>query len=91
MISSQGRFILREDYPFAGKWRTPMPPPLRTFKGTSKNGNVQKALDAAIQAALQSAQGADRMVQWTLKVISGRRGGIAGFNEVTVAIRARVS
>ena len=66
-------------------------PTLKTFKGTVKNGNLQKALDAAIQAALNSATGADRMVTWKLKAASGRHGGIAAFNEVTVAISARIS
>jgi hypothetical protein len=66
-------------------------PPLRTFKGTSKTGNVQKALDAAIQAAQQAVPGADRIIVWTLKAVSGRQGGITGLREVTVTIRARVS
>jgi hypothetical protein len=52
----------------------------------SKKGSLQEALDAAIQAALDSAKGADRMVTWTLKKVSGREGGIAGFNEVAVVI-----
>jgi hypothetical protein len=64
---------------------------LKTFQGTSKVGNLQKALDAAIQAALQSAPGADRLVSWTLKKVTGRQGGIAGFREVTVTIGARIS
>ena len=64
---------------------------LKTFKGTSNAGNVQKALDAAIQEAQQSAPGADRLVNWTLKKVAGRRGGIAGFKEVTVTIAARIS
>ena len=50
-------------------------PPLKTFKGTSKNGNLQKALDLAIQAAQQAAPGADREIIWTLKEVSGRQGG----------------
>jgi hypothetical protein len=66
-------------------------PALKTFKGTAKNGNLQKALDAAIQAALKSATGSDRMVTWRLKAVSGRQGGIAAFREVTVAIAARIS
>jgi len=66
-------------------------PALKTFKGTAKNGNLQKALELAIQAALDSAPGADRMAVWTLKKVSGRNGGIAGFKEVTVAISARIS
>jgi hypothetical protein len=63
----------------------------KTFKGTSNSGNVQKALDLAIRAAEDSATGADRLITWTLKDVSGRRGGIAGFNEVTVAIGAKIS
>ncbi len=66
-------------------------PPLKTFKGTSKIGNVQKALDLAIQAAQQAAPGADRLVNWTLKGVSGRQGGITGLKECTVVIKARVS
>jgi len=66
-------------------------PPLKTFKGTDKTGNLQKALDLAIKAAQDSAPGADRQVVWTLKEASGRHGGIAGFRETTVTIRARVS
>jgi hypothetical protein len=62
----------------------------KLFRGTSKNGNVQKALDLAIKAAQQSAPGADRLVEWTLKTVSGRQGGIAGFHEATVVIRARI-
>ena len=66
-------------------------PPLKTFKGTSKIGNVQKALDLAIQAAQQAAPGADRLINWTLKGASGRQGGITGLKECTVVIKARVS
>lgn len=66
-------------------------PAAKTFKGTAKNGNLQQALDQAIQAAIDSAPGADRMAVWTLKKVSGRRGGIAGFKDVTVAISARIS
>ena len=64
---------------------------LKTFQGTSKVGNLQKALDAAIQAALKSAPGSDRMATWTLKKVAGRHGGIAGFRDVTVTIGARIS
>jgi hypothetical protein len=56
-------------------------PPLKTFKGTSKIGNVQKALDLGIQAAQQAAPGADRLINWTLKGVSGRQGGITGLKE----------
>ena len=63
---------------------------LQTFTGTSKKGNLQEAINLAIKSALYSAPGADRMVTWTLKQASGRKGGIAAFNEVTVAIAARI-
>jgi len=66
-------------------------PPVKTFKGTSKASNVQKALDLALQAAQQAAPGADRLIEWTLKEVTGRRGGIAGLKEATVVIKARVS
>jgi len=66
-------------------------PPLKTFTGTANNGNLQKALDLALQAAQDSATGSDRLVTWKLKSVSGRRGGIAGFKEVVVAITARIS
>jgi hypothetical protein len=66
-------------------------PPVKTFKGTSKAGNVQKALDLALQAAQQAAPGADRIIEWTLKEVSGRRGGLTGLKETTVVIKARVS
>jgi hypothetical protein len=66
-------------------------PPQKTFKGTSKNGNVQKALDLAIQAAQQAAPGADRLIVWSVGKISGRQGGITGVREATVVIKARVT
>jgi hypothetical protein len=65
-------------------------PAMKKFKGTSKNGNVQKALDLAIQAAQQAAPGADRLIEWILEEISGRQGGITGLKEATVVIKARV-
>jgi len=64
---------------------------VKLFRGTSKTGNVQKALEAAIKAAQQSVTGADRLVEWTLKEVSGRQGGIAGFHDATVVIRAKIS
>src|SRR5262245_50996022 len=48
----------------------------KPFSGTSNKGLIQEALDAAIEAALKSATGADRQVKWTLKTVSGERGGI---------------
>ncbi len=61
------------------------------FSGTSKKGDIEEALGKAIAAAERSVRHPDAMVTWTLKKISGRGGGIAGFREVTVTIEALVS
>jgi hypothetical protein len=66
-------------------------PPKREFHGVSKKGDVEEALKKAISAAQGSVRHPDAMTEWTLKRISGRNGGFAGFNEVTVTIEARVS
>lgn len=66
-------------------------PPKLEFSGTSKKGDVDDALHKAISAAQGSVRHPDAMVEWTLKRITGRNGGFAGFNEVTVTIEARVS
>jgi hypothetical protein len=63
----------------------------KLFKGTSKKGDVDEALRLAIARAERSVRHPDAMVEWTLKSVSGRNGGIAGFNEVTVTIEARVA
>lgn len=63
----------------------------RQFSGTSKKGDIKEALDLAIQEAAKTAKGADRMVRWTLREISGVNGGIAGLHEVTVTIDAGIS
>src|SRR6476469_4923290 len=62
----------------------------RQFKGTSKKGDMNEALHEAVAAAERSVRHPDAMVDWTLKSVVGRSGGIAGFNEVTVTIEARV-
>jgi len=61
-----------------------------TFEGTSNRGNLQEALDEAIKKALSSTSAADRMVTYVVTKISGRKGGFAGFNEVTVMIDAKI-
>jgi hypothetical protein len=60
----------------------------KSFEGTSTDGNLQKALNQAIAAAQSGVTIADWLTEWTMKSISGRRGGIAGFDEVTVTIDA---
>ena len=63
----------------------------KQFRGTSKTGDVEEALQKAIAAAERSVRHPDAMVEWTLKSISGRSGGIAGFRDVTVTIVAKVA
>lgn len=65
--------------------------PKLQFRGSSKTGDVEEALKNAVKAAERSVRHPDAMVEWTLKSITGRNGGFAGFNEVTVIIEARVS
>lgn len=64
------------------------------FTGTSgeKTMTTAQNQDAALNQAVQKAynqankRGADMMIEYTVDKISGRRGGFAGFNEVTVTI-----
>jgi len=65
--------------------------PKKRFSGTSRKGDVQEALQSAIAAAERSVRHPDAMVEWTLKSVAGRSGGIAGFNEITVTIEAKVT
>lgn len=60
------------------------------YSGNSKNGNLQEALDDAVQKALAAAPGADRQVRWTLKEVSGVKGGFAPLNTLTVEIEATI-
>ena len=62
----------------------------RTFKGVSKSGKLEEALQDAISRAERSVRHPDAMVDWILKSISGRNGGVAGFHEVNVTIEADV-
>jgi hypothetical protein len=61
-----------------------------TFSGTSRRGNIEEALQAALAAAVRSAGHADALVEWSLKSITGRQGSIAGLNETLVTIEAVV-
>lgn len=63
--------------------------PVKEFHGTSRKGDMEEALNKAIAAAQSSIRHPDGMVNWTLKTVSGRQGGIAGFREVTVTIEAQ--
>src|SRR5262245_61351835 len=62
----------------------------KPFPGTSKKGDLGEALDTAIKAALASTNVSDAQAKWTIKGVSGVRGGIAGRNEITVTIDAIV-
>jgi hypothetical protein len=61
------------------------------YSGSSRSGNLQEALADAIQTALAAAPGADRQVRWTLKEVSGVRGGFSPLNTLTVEIEATVT
>jgi hypothetical protein len=58
----------------------------RVFEGSSLRGSVQEALDHAVAEALRSLPGADRMVRYRVREITGEAGGIRGVNTVRVAI-----
>ncbi len=59
------------------------------FKGTSNRGDLQEAIAAALSSAeaAASARGADFMIEYEVHKIEGRRGGFAGFDQLTVTIR----
>lgn len=59
---------------------------LKTFDGTSNSGSIHNAMDDAARKALASIGHPDAMIDYTVSKISGRKGGFAGFNEVTVTI-----
>jgi hypothetical protein len=59
-----------------------------TFVGVSKKGNLQEALDDAIQKARAGL--ATELVQWHFVSAFGESGGFAGAKDVKVTIRARI-
>lgn len=73
-----------------GKAAQAAPKP-KLFQGTSATGDMPEALKKAVAAAERSVRHPDAMVEWTLKSVAGRSGGIAGFNQITVTIEAKVS
>ena len=64
------------------------------FTGSSgeKTMSTAQNYDAALNTAVNKAyaqltkRGADMMLEYTVTKVSGRKGGFAGFNEVTVTI-----
>ena len=63
-------------------------PKLQTFTGTNVDGNVQLALNDALQKAQQTVSKtvADAQFRWELDTISGTRGGITGSQVCEVVI-----
>lgn len=59
---------------------------VRLFEGISTRGSVQEALDHAVAEALRSLPGADRLVRYRVRDITGESGGIRGANTVRVTI-----
>jgi hypothetical protein len=60
------------------------------YSGHSRKGDLQQALDDAIQKALTASPGSGRQVRWALKEVSGVRGGFAPLNTLTVEVEATV-
>jgi hypothetical protein len=63
----------------------------KIYSGSSRKGDVQEALAAAIAEAHKAMPGADRQVRWTLKKVSGVNGGIDPLNIATVEIEVTLS
>jgi hypothetical protein len=61
---------------------------MKTFTGTSRSGDLAEALSDALRQATESSQTSDVLVTWTIEKISGKRGGIAGLNEICITIAA---
>jgi hypothetical protein len=59
---------------------------VRVFEGESARGDFQAALDDAVRQALRSLPGADRLVSYRVREITGEQGGIRGANIIRVAI-----
>ncbi len=59
-------------------------------EGRSENGSLDEALKKAIEQALKASTHSDRMVSYTIKKISGVKGGLAGFNRTLVVIDAEL-
>src|SRR5262245_56001629 len=67
--------------------RRPAPEPrARTYGGASPRGNFQEALNDAVAQAMRAQPGADRLVRYRLREVTGEQGGIAGINLIRVTI-----
>jgi hypothetical protein len=54
----------------------------KTATGTSMKGDLQEALNIAVETALN----AEMLVRWKLECVTGERGGFTGINQLTVEI-----
>ena len=66
---------------------------MQLYNGVSVNGVLQEAINDALTKA-QAAMGkttADVQFTWTLSTVSGKRGGIAGSQELDVQIQVPVT
>jgi hypothetical protein len=59
------------------------------FTGKSASGSLQEALTSALQSAqlALSEKVSDAQFSYQVDAIKGRRGGIAGVNELTVDVK----
>jgi hypothetical protein len=62
---------------------------VRLYDGISTRGNLQDALNDAVDRALRGLAGADRMVRYRVREITGEQGGITGRNVVGVSIEVQ--
>lgn len=72
----------------AGSWPPPAPAKQRTFIGINQQGDFQKALTDALIKAQDAAGCCDHLITYRVTDIQGQVGGIAGQNQITVAISA---
>ena len=56
------------------------------YTGTSRRGSLQEALETAVGQAARAQRGADRLVRYRVREITGEQGGIAATNTVSVSI-----
>jgi len=56
------------------------------YEGTSDTANLEEALKKAVENALNEISHPDSMISYSVKRIHGRKGGFAGFNQLTVVI-----
>ena len=62
---------------------------MKSFTGKSANGNIQEALDDAIENAKQGLP--SDFVEWKLESINGQDGGIVQIHELTVTISVKTT